>query len=173
MHQPPDIGLGRAHGDAGGEDHAADVFAADDHVEVAAVPALKAHVTDLAGLLSGNQRAAWKRGWHSLTSPWHHHGSQIAVLLVPSTQPETIEAYGIRVGDAWKIGRKGVDDGTVLIVARNDRALRIEVGRGLEGAVPDAIAKRLIAEVIAPRFREGDFFLFLNERWYFAGGKVV
>jgi uncharacterized protein len=80
------------------------------------------------------------------------------VLLVPTTQPETIEQYGIRVAEAWKLGRKGVDDGALLLVAKDDRALRIEVGYGLEGAVPDAIAKRIVEETITPRFREGDFY---------------
>jgi uncharacterized protein len=76
---------------------------------------------------------------------------------VPSTAPEEIEQYGIRVADAWKLGRKGVDDGVILIVAKNDRRARIEVGRGLEGALPDAIASRIIAETVTPHFKLGDF----------------
>ncbi len=79
------------------------------------------------------------------------------MLLVPTTQPETVEQYGIRVAEQWRIGRKGVDDGVLLLIAKNDRKLRIEVGRGLEGALPDAIAKRIIAEDIAPLFKQGDF----------------
>ncbi|HNH52617.1 MAG TPA: TPM domain-containing protein, partial [Nitrosomonas sp.] len=86
------------------------------------------------------------------------NGSQIALLIVPSTQPETIEQYAIRVVDAWKLGRKGVDDGVLLLVAKNDRALRIEVGYGLEGILPDAVAKRIIEETIVPAFRQDDFF---------------
>jgi uncharacterized protein len=78
-------------------------------------------------------------------------------LIVPTTQPETIEQYSIRVAEAWKLGRKGVDDGVLLLVAKNDRTLRIEVGYGLEGALPDAIAKRIIDELIVPAFRQGDF----------------
>ena len=85
-------------------------------------------------------------------------GSQVAVLIVPTTQPEPIEQFAIRVFDQWKLGRKGVDDGVLLLVAKNDRKLRIEVGRGLEGVIPDAIAKRIVAELIAPRFSEGDFY---------------
>ncbi len=79
------------------------------------------------------------------------------MLLVPTTQPETVEQYAIRVFDQWKLGRKGVDDGVLLLIAKNDRKLRIEVGRGLEGAIPDAFAKRIIEEEITPRFKQGDF----------------
>jgi uncharacterized protein len=79
------------------------------------------------------------------------------VLVVPSTAPEEIEQFGIRVEDAWKLGRKGVDDGAYLIVAKNDRRVRIEVGYGLEGALPDAIASRIIAEAITPHFKLGDY----------------
>ena len=84
-------------------------------------------------------------------------GSQVAVLLVPATAPETIEQFGIRVAEKWKLGRKGVDDGAILIVAKEERKLRIEVGRGLEGVLPDAVAKRIIADDIVPRFKQGDF----------------
>ena len=84
-------------------------------------------------------------------------GSQIAVLIVPTTQPEDIAQFGIRVAEAWKIGRKNVDDGVILIVAKEDRKLRLEVGYGLEGAIPDAIAKRVIAETITPFFKKGDY----------------
>jgi len=84
-------------------------------------------------------------------------GSQIAVLIVATTQPEDIAQFGIRVAEAWKIGRKKVDDGVILIVAKEDRKLRLEVGYGLEGAIPDAIAKRIIAETITPLFKTGDY----------------
>ena len=84
-------------------------------------------------------------------------GSQVAVLIVPTTQPETIEQYSIRVAEAWKIGRKKIDDGALLVVAKNDRKLRIEVGYGLEGALNDVTAKRIIDEIITPKFRSGDF----------------
>ncbi len=79
------------------------------------------------------------------------------MLIVPTTQPEDIEQFGIRVAEAWKLGRKGVDDGAILIVAKNDRRVRIEVGYGLEGALPDAIASRIVAETITPHFKLGDF----------------
>jgi uncharacterized protein len=92
-----------------------------------------------------------------LTDLQTQKGSQIAVLVVPTTQPEEIEQYSIRVADAWKAGRKNVDDGAILLVAKDDRRVRIEVGRGLEGAMPDAIANRIIDENITPRFKAGDF----------------
>lgn len=123
--------------------------------ELLAVPPLTARVTDLTDTLSREQAAALDAG---LARFEMSRGSQIAILLVPTTKPEAIEAYSIRVAEAWKLGRKGIDDGILILVARNDRKLRIEVGRGLEGAVPDAVAKRIVAEVIGPRFKEGDFF---------------
>lgn len=118
------------------------------------VPTLTAHVTDLTQTLSTEQRSALEQ---KLTAFEAQKGSQIAVLIVPTTQPEEIEQYSIRVVDAWKLGRAKVDDGALLIVAKNDRRMRIEVGRGLEGALPDAIAKRIIAETITPHFKQGDF----------------
>ena len=118
-----------------------------------AVPALTAHVTDLTQTLSSEQRAALEQ---KLVAFEAKKGSQIAVLIVPTTQPEEIEQYSIRVADAWKLGRAKVDDGALLVVAKNDRRMRIEVGRGLEGALPDAISKRIISETITPHFRDGD-----------------
>jgi uncharacterized protein len=85
-------------------------------------------------------------------------GSQIAVLIVPTTQPETIDQYGIRVVEARKLGRKGVDDGVLLLVAKDDRKLRIEVGYGLEGVLNDATAKRIESEIIGPNFKRGEFY---------------
>jgi len=120
-----------------------------------AVPALQAHVTDLTGTLSATQVQTLDS---KLRDFEREKGSQIAVLMLPSTQPETIEEYSIRVADAWKIGRARVADGVILLIAKDDRKLRIEVGRGLEGAVPDALAKRIVSEVIAPHFKSGDFF---------------
>lgn len=119
-----------------------------------AVPALTARVTDLTGTLSGE---AVNRLEAKLSAFEAKKGSQIAVLIVPTTEPEEIEQFGIRVADAWKLGRKGVDDGAILIVAKNDRRVRIEVGRGLEGVMPDAIANRILDETIAPHFKLGDF----------------
>jgi uncharacterized protein len=117
------------------------------------VPPLRARVTDLAGVLPAGERANLEA---TLRAFEERKGSQVAVLVLPTTQLETIEQFGIRVAEAWKLGRKGVDDGAILLVAVQDRALRIEVGYGLEGALPDAITKRIISEVIVPRFRQGD-----------------
>ena len=120
----------------------------------AAIPPLKTHVTDLTATLSASETVNLEQ---KLAVFEKAKGSQIALLIVPSTQPETIEQYSMRVAEAWQLGRKGVDDGVLLLIAKNDRALRIEVGYGLEGAVPDAMAKRIIAEIIAPRFKQGHF----------------
>ena len=118
------------------------------------MPPLTARVIDLTGTLSGE---AVTRIEAKLAALEARKGSQIAVLIVPSTQPEEIEQFGIRVEDAWKLGRKGVDDGAYLIVAKNDRRVRIEVGYGLEGALSDAIANRIVDETITPHFKQGDF----------------
>jgi uncharacterized protein len=120
-----------------------------------AVPPLKGRVTDLTGTLKPDQAAALEQMLQSFEA---RKGSQIAVLMLPTTQPETIEQYALRVAEQWKIGRKKVDDGVVMVVAKDDRAVRIEVGYGLEGALNDATANRIIRELIVPRFREGDFF---------------
>lgn len=120
-----------------------------------AVPPLKARVTDLTATLTTDQHAALEQKLAALEA---RKGSQVAVLLVPTTQPETVEQYAIRVFDQWKLGRKGVDDGVLLLVAKNDRKLRIEVGYGLEGAIPDAIARRVVDEDIVPLFKQGNFY---------------
>ena len=120
-----------------------------------AIPPLKARVTDLTGTLSAQQRSALEQ---TLAEFEARKGAQVAVLMVPSTQPETVEQYAVRVQESWKLGRKGVDDGVLLVVAKNDRKLRIEVGYGLEGVLPDAVAKRIIEEDIVPRFKEGNFY---------------
>jgi uncharacterized protein len=119
-----------------------------------AVPPLSGRVVDQTGTLSGGDIAALTQELKDLEA---RKGSQVAVLIVPTTQPETIEQYSIRVAEAWKIGRKKIDDGALLVVAKNDRKLRIEVGYGLEGALNDATASRIIEEVITPKFRSGDF----------------
>lgn len=121
----------------------------------AEIPPLKARVTDLTGTLSAQQRDALEQ---TLAEFETRKGAQIAVLMLPSTQPETVEEYAVRVEEAWKLGRKGIDDSVLLVVAKNDRRLHIEVGYGLEGALPDAIAKRIIDDDITPRFRQGDFY---------------
>lgn len=119
------------------------------------VPALSARVTDSTGTLSDAQRSTLEQ---ALKDHEARKGSQIAVLIVPTTQPETIEQYSIRVVEQWKLGRARVDDGVLLIVAKNDRTLRIEVGYGLEGVLTDATSNRIIEDIIVPRFRQGDFY---------------
>ncbi|MHB0916509.1 MAG: TPM domain-containing protein [Thiobacillus sp.] len=120
-----------------------------------AVPDLSRRVTDLTATLSADQVAALEG---KLAAFEAQQGSQIAVLLLPTTQPEDIAQFGIRVAEQWKIGREKVDDGVILIVAKDDRKLRLEVGYGLEGAIPDAIARRVIAETITPHFKAGDYY---------------
>ncbi len=121
---------------------------------LAEVPALKARVTDLTASLGQIERNALEA---KLAAFEQAHGSQIAVLIVATTQPEPIEDFAHRVGEAWKIGRKGVGDGLLIIVAKNDKRVRIDVARALEGAIPDLAAKRVIRESMSPRFAQGDF----------------
>lgn len=123
--------------------------------ELVAVPPLQALVTDLTATLTPEQRAGLESRLRAFDE---RKGSQLAVLIVPTTQPEAIEQYAIRVVEQWKLGRKKVDDGVLLLVAKNDRSVRIEVGYGLEGVLSDAITKRIINELIVPRFKQGDFF---------------
>jgi uncharacterized protein len=118
------------------------------------VPPLEARVTDQTGTLTADERSTLER---KLAAFEAKKGAQIAVLVIRTTQPEAIEQYSIRVVDAWKLGREATDDGALLLVAMEDRALRIEVGRGLEGALTDLVSNRIIDETITPRFREGDF----------------
>ncbi|MBB5052461.1 uncharacterized protein HNQ36_002435 [Afipia massiliensis] len=119
-----------------------------------AVPPLTGRVVDLTATLSADQVAALEQ---KLKAFEDRKGSQLAVLIVPTTQPETIEQYALRVVEQWKLGRRKVDDGALLLIAKNDRKLRIEVGYGLEGALNDATSKRIIDEIITPKFRSGDF----------------
>lgn len=123
--------------------------------EEVAVPTLTARVTDLTGTLTAEQLSTLEARLQALEA---QKGSQIAVLMLPTTQPEEIEQYSIRVTDQWKLGRKKIDDGVLLLIAKDDRKLRIEVGYGLEGALPDIIAKRIITEDIAPHFKQGDYY---------------
>src|SRR5213078_811241 len=90
-------------------------------------------------------------------------GSQVAVLLVPSIGSETIEEFAGRVTDAWQLGRKGVDDGVLLVVAKQERKIRIHTGRGVQGTLTDALSKRITTDIIAPHFRTGDFAGGLND----------
>jgi uncharacterized protein len=122
--------------------------------EVLPVPPLTARVIDQTATLSPAQREALEA---KLAAFEAEAGPQIVVLVVPTTAPEDIAAYAWRVADTWKIGRRDVGDGLLLIVAKNDRAVRIEVARALEGAVPDLAARQIIDRAIVPAFRAGDF----------------
>jgi uncharacterized protein len=130
--------------------YAVELFGAD----LQQIPPLTARVTDTSGTLDTAQKQALES---SLATLEQRKGAQLAVLMVPTVKPEEIEQYSIRVVDAWKLGRNKVDDGVLLIIAKNDHRVRIEVGRGLEGAIPDAASARIIREYITPRFRAGDF----------------
>ena len=118
------------------------------------VPPLTGHVTDLTGTLTAEQKTALEQ---TLTAFEARKGSQLAVLMLASTAPEEIEQYALRVAEKWKLGRKKVDDGAILVVAKDDRAIRIEVGYGLEGALTDLTSKRIISEIILPLFKQQDF----------------
>lgn len=131
-------------------------WAADGFV---AVPPLNARVTDLTGTLTADQRNALE---NVLAEYEEQRGSQIFVLMLPTTEPETLDAYSIRVADAWRAGRKGIDDGVIVMVAKNNppglRKMRIEVGRGVQGSLTDAMSNRILQEVMAPHFRQNDFY---------------
>ncbi|KRR18008.1 TPM domain-containing protein [Bradyrhizobium retamae] len=119
-----------------------------------AVPPLSGRVVDQTGTLAAGDVASLTQQLGDLEA---RKGSQIAVLIVPTTDGEAIEQFTLRVAEAWKIGRKKIDDGALLVIAKNDRRLRIEVGYGLEGALTDATTKRIIDEDITPKFKSGDF----------------
>jgi uncharacterized protein len=118
------------------------------------VPQLTGRVVDQTGTLSSSDIGVLNAKLQAFET---RKGSQIVVLIVPTTEPETIEQFSIRVAEAWKIGRKKIDDGAILVVAKNDRHLRIEVGYGLEGILTDVTSRRIIDEIITPKFRSGDF----------------
>ena len=120
-----------------------------------AVPPLTGHVIDQTGTLTAEQKAALEQ---TLAAFEARKGSQLAVLMVASSAPEEIEQYALRVAEQWKLGRRRVDDGAILVVAKNDRAMRIEVGYGLEGALTDLTSKRIISETILPLFKSEDFY---------------
>jgi uncharacterized protein len=125
-----------------------------------AIPKLSARVTDLTGTLTAEQQSALEQKLAAFEAA---KGAQLAVLIVPTTKPEEIEQYSIRVVDQWKLGRgtvngKRVDDGALLIIAKDDHRIRIEVGYGLEGVLTDAMSNRIISETITPAFREGNFY---------------
>lgn len=128
--------------------------------ELRPVPVLTQQVIDQTGTLSAAQREA-------LTSKLERfereNGSQLVILIVASSQPEDIAAFAQRVGDAWKIGRKDVGDGLLIVVAKNDRKVRIEVAKALEGAVPDLAARQIIQSALSPAFKAGDYAGGLNQ----------
>jgi uncharacterized protein len=118
------------------------------------IPPLSAHVTDLTGTLSASERQALEAklaGWEAKTT------NQLAVVIVPTTKPEAIEEYSIRLAEAWKIGQKSKDNGVVFVVAKNDKQMRIEVGYGLEGDLTDVASRRIIGDTVAPLFSQGKF----------------
>jgi len=119
------------------------------------VPPLKARVIDLTGTLTAPQVQTLEARLRDFE---HSKGSQVAVLMLPTTQPETAAQYGVRVYDEWKLGRKGIDDGVLVLVAKDDRRVWIVTGRGVEGPLPDVAVKRIVEEDITPRFRQGDFY---------------
>jgi uncharacterized protein len=119
-----------------------------------ALPSLEARVTDLTGTLTAAQQSALEE---KLAAFERRKGSQIAVLILPTTAPEDIAQFGVRLLESWKLGRKGIDDGAALIVAKDDRAVRIEVQYGLEGVLTDVTSSRIINETIVPLFKQGDF----------------
>ena len=125
-----------------------------------AVPALKARVTDLTGTLTAQQTRQLES---QLAALEQRKGAQVVVLMLPTTRPEDITDYATRVFDQWKIGRKNVDDGVLVVVAKDDHRAMIETGYGLEGAIPDAAASRIIREYMSPKFRVGDFYGGLND----------
>ncbi len=119
-----------------------------------AVPTLAGHVIDASATLTATQLTQLE---DKLGTFERARGAQVVFLLVPTTQPEDIASYAQRVADNWKIGRKGIGDGLLLVVAKSDHKVRIEVAKTLEGAIPDLASRRIIDEAITPRFRQGDF----------------
>jgi uncharacterized protein len=118
------------------------------------VPPLRGRVNDYASMIPPDKTQQLEERLARFETETGH---QVAVLTIPSLEGDSIEDFGIRVAEAWKIGQKGFDNGAILLIAQKDRKLRIEVGYGLEGVLPDAIANRIISEVIVPRFRENDY----------------
>jgi len=118
------------------------------------VPKLTGHVIDQTGTLTAAEASALEQ---NLAAFERSRGSQVVVLLVPTTDTEAIEDFAGRVTDDWKLGRKGVDDGVLFVIAKQDRKLRIHTGRGVQGTLTDALSKRIVSDIVAPRFRAGDF----------------
>lgn len=130
-------------------------------VELMYIPLLSARVVDITATLRAEDQAQLESRLWAFEK--RNKGSQIAVLIVPTTKPETIEHYSRRVAEQWKAGRENIDDGAILVVAKNDQAARIEVGDGLEGALNEIVSKRIISEIILPRFQQGDFFAGISQ----------
>lgn len=128
--------------------------------DVLPVPVLSARLIDQTGTLNALQRSALEG---KLEAFEREAGPQIVILIVPSTQPEDIAAYAQRVADSWKIGRREVGDGLLIVVAKNDRKIRIEVAKALEGAIPDLAARQIIQNAITPAFKAGDYAGGLNQ----------
>lgn len=124
------------------------------------VPKLSGRVVDLSGTLDASQQQAIAA---KLAAFEQAKGSQVAVLLVPTIGTETIEEFATRVTDEWKLGRAGVDDGVLFVVAKQERRMRIQTGRGVQGVLTDALSRRIIAERVSPRFRAGDFAGGIND----------
>lgn len=124
-------------------------------LDFVAVPKLSGQIVDQTGLLDTHEKIQLINRMAALEK---EKGSQIALLILPSTKPETIEQYSMRVADAWEIGRKKIDDGVLMIIALDDRKIRIETGYGLEGAIPDAKANQIIENIMRPAFRAKNFF---------------
>ena len=123
-------------------------------VDLAPIPEPTSHVIDQTGTLSPQEQQSLDAELADFETT---KGSQIVVLIVPTTEPEALEQYSLRVVEAWKVGRKKVDDGLLFLIAKNDHKMRFEVGYGLEGALPDALTKRIIDEIATPHFKAGDF----------------
>ena len=127
---------------------------AADSTEIS-IPSITHHVTDLTSTLTNPQQIELENQLKAFEA---RKGSQIALLIIPTTQPETIEQYSLRVVEKWKIGRAKIDDGALLLIAKNDKAMRLEVGYGLEGPLNDAVSKQIISNIITPRFQQNDFY---------------
>jgi len=131
-----------------------------DVTEPIPVPTLSAHVIDQTGTLTADERARIDR---KLADFEAKRGSQVVVLLVPSIGHEVIEDFATRVTDAWQLGRKGVDDGVLFVIAKQERKMRIHTGRGVQGTLTDVLSKRIVADIVAPKFRTGDFSAGIEE----------
>lgn len=128
--------------------------------DILPIPELTNPVTDLTATLTDSEMSRLNSTLYNYAQ---EKGSQVVVLIIPTTSPEDIASYGIRVAEEWQIGRSEIDDGVLLLVAKDDRDVRIEVGYGLEGPIPDAYAKRIIENLIVPNFRNGQFYEGITE----------